>query len=437
MPRPFRTLLPAVVLTSTLALDATAQQLEQGVAIVSGDAASQVSAFNYLEGPKSKLGLHATQLTPTAEGEAKVEFEDGRSEVEAGVERLPDPWMLGPYTTYVLWAVTPDGRATNLGAIATSGGDGELDSSYSGSHFALIVTAEPHHAVTAPSTAVVLINVADRVKGAETKVTSLAERADYSGLTKIAIDKKSAPVDLVAARYAIAIAAAAGAEEFAPQAYQAAQDKLAAAEKAQASKKSADRRNVPVLAREAVLVGENARRAALSGKAAADAEARRVAAADVAAAAAAAEERARGEALSTEAARAELRERLARVLPTRDTRRGLVSEIGGVQFATGTASLSASARESLARFAGVVASYPNLKYVVEGHTDSVGREENNRQLSLRRALAVRDYLIGQGIPASATDVAGLGSSAPVADNATAAGRAANRRVEIVVSGPPL
>jgi outer membrane protein OmpA-like peptidoglycan-associated protein len=50
---------------------------------------------------------------------------------------------------------------------------------------------------------------------------------------------------------------------------------------------------------------------------------------------------------------------------------------------------------------------------------------------------VRDYLIGQGISASATDVGGMGSAEPVADNATAAGRAANRRVEIVVSGPPL
>jgi len=58
-------------------------------------------------------------------------------------------------------------------------------------------------------------------------------------------------------------------------------------------------------------------------------------------------------------------------------------------------------------------------------------------LSLRRAISVRDYLIGQGIAASTTDVAGLGSSAPVSDNLSAAGRARNRRVEIVVSGPPL
>jgi len=182
-----------------------------------------------------------------------------------------------------------------------------------------------------------------------------------------------------------------------------------------------------------VQAGEDARRAGMAGTAAAAAEERRTAAADVAATAAAADERARSEAMAAES----LQNRLALVLPTRKTERGLVSELGGVQFATGTATLTGSARESLARFAGVVASYPSLRYVVEGHTDNTGSEAKNRELSLRRAISVRDYLIGQGIAASTTDVAGLGSSAPVSDNLSADGRARNRRVEIVVSGPPL
>ena len=125
------------------------------------------------------------------------------------------------------------------------------------------------------------------------------------------------------------------------------------------------------------------------------------------------------------------------MLPTRATERGLVSEIGGVEFATGTANLSASARESLANFAGVVASYPNLKYNVEGHTDNTGSDAVNRELSLKRAIAVRDYLIRSGVRASAIDVDGLSWSSPIADNSTADGRARNRRVEIVVSGPPM
>ena len=136
-------------------------------------------------------------------------------------------------------------------------------------------------------------------------------------------------------------------------------------------------------------------------------------------------------------ARDDLRNRLNAALPTRDSDRGLVSEIGGVQFVTGSAETNASARESLAKFSGIVASYPGLRFSVEGHTDSVGSAATNSELSLRRATTVRDYLIGQGVAASSIDVAGLGLSMPIGDNSTADGRARNRRVEIVISGGPL
>ncbi len=129
--------------------------------------------------------------------------------------------------------------------------------------------------------------------------------------------------------------------------------------------------------------------------------------------------------------------RLNQALPTEETDRGLVSQIGGVQFATGTANLSPKARESLARFAGIVASYPGLEFKVEGHTDSTGSDETNQELSTKRAIAVRDYLIGQRVPASSIDAEGLSSSHPIADNETADGRARNRRVEIVITGGPL
>jgi outer membrane protein OmpA-like peptidoglycan-associated protein len=126
--------------------------------------------------------------------------------------------------------------------------------------------------------------------------------------------------------------------------------------------------------------------------------------------------------------------RLSAVLPTRETDRGLVSEIGGVQFATATANLNPPARETLARFSGIVASYPELRFTIEGHTDNVGSDATNSELSLRRALSVRDYLIGLGVAASRIDVDGYGPSRPVADNSTVQGRARNRRVEIVISG---
>jgi outer membrane protein OmpA-like peptidoglycan-associated protein len=420
----------AIALGALLPAALQAQQVEQSKPIVAGDVASQVSAFSYREGPKSKLLLRGSPLTAGAEGKATVEFQKGRSEVEAKVEKLPDPATLGPYTTYVLWAVAPDGRATNLGVLETERGSGKLKTSYSGSQFAMIVTAEPHFAVTAPSTALVLINVADNVKGEETKVTSLAERADYSGLQSIAINPKTAPAELVAAKYSVAIAAASGAKQYAAESYTSAENKLHDAELAQASKKSAERKVAPRLAREAAQAGEDARRAGMAASSAAAAAAATAAEAQKA-------ERARSEEIAAEQARNELRDRLSRVLPTRETDRGLVSEIGGVQFPSGTANLTAGGRESLAKFGGVVTSYPGLRFNVEGHTDNTGSEAKNQELSLKRAISVRDYLIGQGVAASTIDVAGLGSSKPITDNSTAQGRASNRRVEIVVSGGPL
>lgn len=411
-----------------------AQEVQQSASIVSRDAMNQISAFSYREGPESELLLTGTALAAAASGKVEVEFQAGRSEIRSDVKDLPDPGSLGPYTAFILWAITPDGRATNLGAIVTSSkGKGELNTSFSGSQFALIVAAEPHFAVSVPSSAVVLFNLAKKVKGEETKIASLAERADYANLAKIAVDEKTAPADLVGARYAVAIATAAGADKYAAPALAAAQSKLDAAETAQASKKSSERKQAPLLAREATQAGEDARRQGMAGQAAAEEQTRQAAAA----AAAAETQRVQSEEQAAEAARQDLRNRLNAVLPTRETDRGLVSEIGGVQFATGTANLNASARESLAKFAGIVASYPKLHYKVEGHTDNTGSAAKNQDLSLKRALAVRDYLISQGIPASSTDAEGFGASSPVADNATADGRSRNRRVEIVVSGGSL
>jgi outer membrane protein OmpA-like peptidoglycan-associated protein len=423
----------AVVVGVSFAAATRAQEVKQSASIVSSDVANQVSAFSYKEGPESDLAFTGTTLAPAMSGEAEVEFQDGRSEIRAKVEKLPEQTSLGPYTLYILWAVAPDGRATNLGAFDVSGGKGKLKTSYSGSQFALIITAEPHYAVSVPGSAVVAFNVGKNVKGEETKISTLASRADYSDLKPIAVNDKTSPSWLVGAEYAVAIAAAAGAEQYAPDAYSNATSKLDAAKAAQSSKKGAERKQAPLLAREATQAGEDARRAGMAGQTAAAEQAQRAAAAEAAAAA----ERERQSALASEAAANDLRNRLNSALPTRKTERGLVSEIGGVEFATGTANLNVAARESLAKFAGVCASYPSLRYNVEGHTDNTGSEEKNRELSLKRAISVRDYLIGQGLPASSIDVAGLGPENPVSDNATAGGRAANRRVEIVLTGGPL
>src|SRR5262245_48835484 len=189
-----------------------AQGVSQSQRIASADILSQISMFNYRTGEKSKLNLRGTPIAANALGEADVKYEDGNARISVKVDDLPEPSTLGPYTTYVLWALTPDGRAANQGVLASAGGKGELETTYGASQFALIVTAEPHFAVSAPSTMMALYNVADDVKAEQTRVTTLAERADYSSLKSIAVGDKTNPVELVQARYALEIARAAGAE---------------------------------------------------------------------------------------------------------------------------------------------------------------------------------------------------------------------------------
>src|SRR5262245_18923602 len=220
MNRPFVAVLSCCI-SLVASAHAFAQNVSQSQAIASSDVLSQISMFSYEEGRKSDLNFRGTPIAANSYGTAKVEYEDGNARISAEVDDLPKPTSLGPYTTYVLWALTPDGRAVNQGTLAgPEGGKGDIKTEYGAPQFALIVTAEPHFAVSVPSTMIALYNVAEDVKGTESKVTSLTERSDYSKLQSIAIDSKNDnPADLVQARYAVAIADAAGAELYAPDEY--------------------------------------------------------------------------------------------------------------------------------------------------------------------------------------------------------------------------
>lgn len=124
-------------------------------------------------------------------------------------------------------------------------------------------------------------------------------------------------------------------------------------------------------------------------------------------------------------------EEIARV---KEEQRGMVITLSGeVLFITGKADLLPIAREKLDKVAEVLQQQdPSKKIIVEGHTDSRGTEDQNYRLSQRRAEVVRDYLISRGLESNRVSAVGKGESSPVADNATAEGRANNRRVEIVV-----
>jgi len=132
--------------------------------------------------------------------------------------------------------------------------------------------------------------------------------------------------------------------------------------------------------------------------------------------------------------RAQLLEQFNRVLPTTDTPRGLKVNMADVLFAFGKFDLQQSAREALAKLSGIVLGHPGLKLSVEGYTDSIGTDEVNQTLSEKRAGAVRDYLVQQGVDPASTNATGFGKSNPVASNDTNDGRQQNRRVEIIISG---
>ncbi len=137
---------------------------------------------------------------------------------------------------------------------------------------------------------------------------------------------------------------------------------------------------------------------------------------------------------ASEDLRAQLLDQFNKILETRDTPRGLVVNMADVLFDTGKYDLRQTAREKLARLSGIILAHPGLKLEVEGHTDSVGSDELNQKLSEQRASEVSKYLVAQGLSQDTVTAKGFGKTMPVADNATAAGRQKNRRVEIIVSG---
>jgi len=132
--------------------------------------------------------------------------------------------------------------------------------------------------------------------------------------------------------------------------------------------------------------------------------------------------------------RVQLLQQLNAVLQTRDSARGLIVNMSGVLFETGKSDLRPAAREKLSKISGIVLAYPDLKLAVEGHTDNMGSDANNQKLSEKRAEGARDYLVSQGVSANSIVSRGFGSTIPITSNDTAAGRQANRRVELIVSG---
>jgi outer membrane protein OmpA-like peptidoglycan-associated protein len=470
-------------------------------------------ALTYREGDGTRVDMVGVSPRSGLLGQAEVKRKDGRTRIKLDMEALPYPLSLGPlYTTYVLWAVAPEGRAENLAELPQSKSF-TIDATTALPSFGLIVTAEPHAAVTRPGPRPVAENaLRDDTKGRVQTGRVAYEVTPEREAAPLGRPDHNAPLLLLGARRAVEMARSAGAAEYAEPELREAEVKLAALEQLSPRKEKLSKEQ-EMVARDVMRLAEHARtlaadrrdealraaerRAARSAVARAQADAddarrqaerqreesaeeaalarRRVEAsraeaeraraaeerarttADQALAneerARSSEEQARAEAerarlqaqqaerdrAAAERDRADVQEQLFRslsaILDTRREARGLIVSLSDVLFDFDRASLKPGAREKLSKLAGILLAYPGPYHMeIEGHTDAVGSQAYNKNLSEDRAQSVRDYLVDAGVPQEKiVRVAGFGKTRPVASNDTAAGRQMNRRVELVIT----
>jgi len=487
-----------IVLSSLSAIARTEPQKTDSVPIYRITVVARTTkAINYRHrGRSTKIDFQGTSLLPQAQGKAEVASKQGAIHIDAEFKDLQPASKFGPeYLTYVLWAISPEGRPVNLGEVLLNNqGKSKLNVTSDLQAFGLIVTAEPYFAVTQPSDVVVMEN---EVRS-DTTVTigqvdakyELLQRGQYElnvnpgELQPMRTDSKT-PLELFEARNAVRIAKWTGAERYASDSLKKAEMNLQNAEDYHARK--GNKKSAITVAREAVQTAEDARiitvkkideerqanerqtslQAEAHSKAQAE-EARRqkeqaeteaakakleAAQTQVASDAALAKAQAQtdqarltaqlAEARTQQAEnertamRAKLSQQLNSVLQTRDSARGLIVNMSDVLFDTGKYTLKPEAREKLAKVAGILLAYPGLNIEVDGHTDNVGGDEFNQNLSDQRAGSVRGYLVEEGVGTNSVIAKGFGKTQPIASNENTAGRQKNRRVELVVSGDPI
>jgi len=460
--------------------------------------ARDLPAINYFHrNGSTKIGFEGTPLLPMAKGTAEVNSLNGRTEIRAHFEGLGPANGFGiEYLTYVLWAISPEGRPENLGEVLWTHGHADTTVTTNLQSFGLILTAEPYFAVTVPSDLVVMQNypLRDKTTGVLETVNAhyvLLPRGAYADtagrhtvLHPITRDDRS-PLELYEAINAVQIAEAAGADQYAEssmanakqdlenaqamdihqkemkqeityarEAVQSAEDaRIITIRKIKEGDEAAERARIEAARRkaqdDAAAAQAQAAQAAAQAQQAADqqaaAQAQATAAQQQAQAAQAEAEKARAQQAAAEAAAAQaaqqtaemrerLRQQLNQVLNTQETARGLIVNMSDVLFDFGRYTLKTDAQIKLAKISGILLTYPNLKVQVEGYTDNIGSDEYNLKLSEERAGAVQAFLVSQGVSPGNVTAQGYGKADPVADNSTNAGRAENRRVAMVVSG---
>jgi outer membrane protein OmpA-like peptidoglycan-associated protein len=488
--------LPAVLAAAVLLLG-TALLAQPAPRTGSGVDRRTTLAITYGENSSTTVDMVGSTLRPGLLGTADVERKRGSTRVKLHMGELPNPQSIGAfYTTYVVWAVAPEGQATNLAELPHSKEfNSEVTTSFQ--TFGLIVTAEPHSAVSLPSPSIIAANAArkDTVGGFQTgRLEYSGARYEVSNTTDMARRDFTTPLLVLGAHRAVELAKDAGAEEYASAELNRAEVDLGTLDRAWPRKGKLPK-DLEGVARDVMRTSEHARTVALDRREQARLAAERSAAnAQVASAQSQADEararadrerdaserakeqaeheqqksaRARAEAEEAQEAARQARqgEELARdqadrarreaeeargdkekvqqqlfqslssILETRRETRGLIVSLSDVLFDFDRASLTPGAREKLSKLSGILLAYPGpYRLSTEGHTDSIGTHEYNTRLSRDRAESVQDYLLSAGVPGERVGPAtGFAETRPVASNETAAGRQVNRRVEIVIS----
>ncbi len=482
------------------------------------DVARRTIAVTYPLDETVVVKFRGTTLLPRLKGEAKVKRAGRRgTRVELAIDNLPRAHELGGiYTTFVLWAISPDGRVDNLGEIKRGGSPyiaSKLDVTTPLQTFALLVTAEPHFLMKVPSRMVVLENIAPQRPGKSqmetVNVQYIGNSSDYFKDPRVpeiaASDYRDLPVSLLGARQAVNLARFAGASQDAPQELQQAEDDLLAAEKAlRFNQPDAE---VDTLARKATSSGAKAEEMALSRRVArlrrediqrrdealrtaeqtadtaqreiaqlrndlereqrarelaerdaetanqqlreqrsevarlrdelqtvrAEGEAAKINLARLEGAKRAEDDRREAEVRETQrrASEASLRSSLAKFGTVKESARGFQlilpeSIWKGPRLAT----LASSAASKLEPLAALLASNPDYQVMIEAYTDAKGDEIGLQQLTQDRARELSERFQAAGVDASRLQANGMGTANPLGSNATVAGRARNRRIEI-------
>lgn len=452
------------------------------LALAAGNSAgaSDVSLTAVQFPEKTSIGvtfLRTAAAPGRARADASVRFADGQARIRITFKAM-EPAILfgGDVSSYVVWAVTRDGVAENLGELVVD----ESDDSGSGDYatgkklFALMVTAEPYSLVAKPDSLVVFTSLGvapDKAESTDFAFNAFgpSPKHDVESIAALT-DHDKTPVVVRQARRALSLAEASGADAVNAQAMRDA--KTAYGQALNIVKAGGGTRALTDYSRKTIgLVAEALRDVARKAEAdAAAAEAaRRKAELDALAGKASSAEAARAEteatlaqvdaarqALAVEKAQLEkdkaqaLRDKAAiqadrdalakrlvgsmnMIMETRESARGVVMSLPGISFDAARATLRTAAKITLAKLAGLLLVFPNVNMKIEGYTDSTGNAAANLKLSEARAKSVTDFLEELGVPHARLAYEGLGASHPVADNATAEGRAKNRRVEIVAA----